>query len=233
MKKSDLPLRRIMNKYSRIEEWALYYIGIKDRFIEKPSFKSFIQSFASSVAWYFVSGTKIFERGQDIEASVLAETGDKDAAWEAAEPYYDTARYKGNADAWYRKAIDSTEKFDLEIAYADYILKAAKLGHKQAIREYVYRYDDFKVKTISRNAYRRQKRQEKMYYRCCEILVTEGDYYALRKLAWCFILGRGVKKKRDKAIALLRNALVHFELDNDEKSGIQELIQLFSEDTWC
>lgn len=204
-----------MTRHERIEEWALKQIG------NGYDLKTL---FFRNTMGHFISGDHIYLRGKEIEDRTLAETGDEEAAWYAAEPYYDAARLKNNKDAWFRYAEYAYSNEWIEFVYAYQLGKAAKLGHKQAIHDYVYKYDEFKAKTITKDAYKEKKRQEKLYFRCCKALAAEGDLYALWELGTCFSLGCGVKKDLSKAIQLKEEVLERGEFTEEERSRRQEII---------
>ena len=71
-----------------------------------------------------------------------------------------------------------------------------------------------------------------MYFKCCQRLAAEGDYHALRELAWCHYLGRGVKKDCINAIELLQDAVANNNLDEEKEQDIRDLISYFSENVW-
>jgi len=217
-----------MEKYSIIEEWALSTIGNQPDMEDGISMKTVIRTCASSIGWYLVKAERIYRRGKEVEDRVLQETNDAEKAWKAAEAYYDAASFKGNADAWYRKGVQSLTRFDPEFAYADLLTKAANHGHKQAIRDYVYRYEEFRARTITKNAYRKMKEQEKTFFQCCKILTIEGDLYAQWELAECYLYGSGVKEDRKKAIEIMKDVMSKGEFSEEEAETKQKMIDFYS-----
>ena len=92
-------LGEYMEKYSRIEEWALSAIGNQPDLTNGISFKAVKDIWVSSIARHFVSTEHKYERGKEIEERVMRETDEVEKAWDGAEPYYDAERLEGNADA--------------------------------------------------------------------------------------------------------------------------------------
>ncbi len=218
-----------MEKYSRIEEWALSAIGNQPDLTNGISAEAVKEVWVSNIARYFVSAKRKYKRGKEIEERVMQEINDDEKAWEAAEPYYDAARLEGQADALYRKALQSLTYLDPEFGYARYLTEAANRGHEQAIRDYVYRYEEFQAKTITKHAYRDKLKQEKTLFKCCGLLAEEGDLYAQWILAKCYLLGTGTKKDRIKGIELMKDALEKGNYNEEERKERQNIIDLFSE----
>lgn len=170
----------------------------------------------------------MFERGLDIEALTLALSGDAEEAWLAAEPYYMYAKLRGHAEAAYRFAQHAKERFGVgEFVYGIDLERAAKLGHKQAIRDFVDRYDKIKAKTITKDAWRRKKKQEKLYFQCCKALADEGDTHALWKLGTCYLFGTGVKQDESKGIIMRDQAMKQWELDDEDWENLNDVQEFF------
>lgn len=219
-----------MERYSKIEEWALSTIAFRPDKENLFSLRTLKQAYASGFGWYLVSADRIYKRGKEIEEQVLQETQDAEKAWEDAEPFYNTASFKGNADAWYRRAEKSLERYSPEIAYADFLTKAANLGNEQAIHDYVYHYDEFCLKMITKDAYRKKMKQEKTLFRCCKKLADKGNLEAQWKLADCYYFGMGVKKDQKTAIDLMKDVLRRGDFDDEEKALRQSIIEALSDD---
>ena len=216
------------------KEWALSHVGYEPK-TARLSFADVADYLSKNMALYLVRGKEIFSRGRKIEEKVLHETGDGEKAWNAAKPYYEAASLKNDANAWFRKAQCAKGKGWLEFHYAHYLEKAAKLGHEQAIQDFVYDYDTFKAKTITKDAYRSQKRQEKLFFECCEKLSAKGDLYARWELGKCYWLECGTRKNLSKSLEILEEVFQKVTLDAEEQKRRKEIIdyiKVCNENNW-
>ena len=220
-----------MKIYSDGEERILKHLGCRLDDPDAPMWKTLFSLIVASYTLWFVKRDHIYERGMDVEALTYALTGDREEAWNTAEPYYQYARIKGHPDAAYRY-VQYAEAFSGadEFLYASYLERAVRCGHKQAIHDYVYRYDEFKVKTISRDAWKTQQRQEKLYFRCCKALAEAGDPDALWRLGTCYLSGTGVKEDDAKGLILRDRAMAQWELDEEQREKLTAIQDLFKEE---
>ena len=219
-----------MKIYSKREERFLSYIDYQPT--EGVTWKAVLYAGLEGYAHWFVSLDHVYERGLDVEALTFALTKDEDKAWEAAEPYYSYAEFRGHADAAYRCAQRAESFFGVgEFIYALHLERAVKYGHKQAIHDYVYKYDEFKSKTITKDAWKRQKCQEKLYFQCCQKLADEGDSHALWKLGTCYLFGTGVKKDRPKGVVIRDQAMKQWDIDDDALEKLTAIQDYFKEDS--
>lgn len=217
--------------YSKTEERFLKYIGYHPSVEESVTWKAIRYSALQSFAPFFVKLDHVYERGLDVEELGLALSGDADQAWEAAEPYYTYARLHGHAEAAYRCAKREEELFGPgEFVYPMYLEKAVKLGHEQAIRDFFNNYDAIKAKTITKDVWRRKRRQERLYFQCCRKLASQGDTRALWKLGTCYMFGTGVKKDAAKGLVIRDRALKQWELDGEDLERFTEIQDSFKQD---
>lgn len=220
--------------FSKREERFLKYVGFRYHADEKYSWKYVLYGSLSTYAHWFVSLDHIYKRGLDIEALTLALSGDARKAWDAAEPYYRYARQRGHADSAYRIAQHAEEIFGVgELIYGCELERAARLGHAQARREFVERYDKIMARTITRDVWRRKQRQEKLYRECCRTLAEEGDPQALWDLGNCYLFGSGVKKDEPKGLIMRDRAIKQWEewnYDEEELEWMKELQDSYKEE---
>jgi len=206
-----------MTIYSDREERFLSYIGHQPGDVEKTTWKDILYTGLEGYAHWFVKLEHVFQRGVDVEALTMVLTGDAEKAWEAAEPYYKYASGRGHALAAYRcaKWVESFHGTS-EFIYPHYLERAVELGHPQAIRDYVKYYDEFKAKTITKDAWKRQERQERLFFKCCKKLADEGDAQALWELGTCYLFGTGVKEDKAKGVVMRDRALEELNLDEED-----------------
>lgn len=221
-----------MKIYSKRQEQFLSYIGYQSTVEEGVTWKGVLYSGLESYAHWFVSTDQVYERGLDVEALTLALTKDEDKAWEAAEPYYRYAEFRGHAEAAYRYAQHEEQNYGVgEFGYSLHLERAVKNGHKQAIHDFVYKYDEFKPKTITKDSWSRKRRTEKLFFQCCKTLAEEGDIHALWELGTCYLFGTGVKKDRTKGVVIRDQAMKQMDLDDDELEKMTAIQDFFKEDS--
>ena len=151
-----------------------------------------------------------------MERETLAASNDADKAWEAAVVYYIAAEAKGNADAAYKRALHRYRSgLSLEVGYESHLWKAAKKRHKKALIDYVYNYDEFKVRTITRSAWKTQRQQQCRLFKCCKYLSSGDcpDTYARWTLGTCYIDGVKAKKNIRKGVEIRDRVLEIGEID--------------------
>ena len=216
-----------MRVYSKPKEKLLYYIGYRTDPENGISWRDLLYTYLQSWADWLVSADQIFERGLDVEELTLVMTGDKEKAWEAAEPYYNSARFKGHAKAYYRIAMHWGEDDHSEFLYGHYLEGAAKRGYLPAVQDFVKYYDDFKVKTITKDAYRRKTKQEKVYFKCCKILAENKDPDAMWELGTCYLFGTGVKKDAAKGLLIRDCAIESGSLSPELKESLISTQNIF------
>lgn len=216
-----------MRIYSKPKEKLLSYIGYQANPEKGIGWKDILYTYLQSWADWLVSADQIFERGLDVEELTLVMTGDKDKAWDAAEPYYNSARFKGHAKAYYRIAMHWAEDDHSEFLYGHYLEGAAKRGYMPAVRDFVKYYDDFKVTTITKDAYRRKRRQEKVYFNCCKILAEDKDPDAMWELGTCYLFGTGVKKDAAKGLLIRDCAIETGSLSPEQKESMRSTQNIF------
>ena len=207
-----------MRIYSKAKEKLLSYIGYQMDPEQGISWRDIFHTYLQAWAGWFVNADQIFERGLDIEELTLVVSGDIAKAWEAAEPYYNAARSKGHAKAFYRLALHWGETGHSEFAYSYYLEGAAKRGYMPAVRDFVNYYEEFKVKTITRDAWKRKRRQERILFSCGKLLTDGKDPHAMWKWGTCYLLGTGVKADASKGLAIRDRALALWDLDEDSKA---------------
>ena len=218
-----------MKIYSKREEQFLSYIGYQPT--DGVTWKGVLYTGLESYAHWFVKLDHVYERGLDIEALTYAMTHDAEKAWDAAEPYYRYAEYRGHADAAYRYVQHIEREFGVgEFIYSLHLERAARNGQRQGIHDFVYKYDEFKPKTITKDVWKRQQRLEKLYYKCCKVLSEEGDSHALWKLGTCYLFGTGVKQDRAKGVIIRDQAMKQWDLDDDELERLTAIQNYFKED---
>lgn len=213
-----------MRVYSKTKERLLSYIGYRSNPEKGLNWTDFFYTYLQSWADWFVKADQIFERGLDVEELTLIMTGDPEKAWDAAEPYYTAARSKGFAKAYYRIAMRWGQQEHSEFLYGHYLESAAKRGYMPAVRDYVEYYEEFKVKTITKDAWKRKRKQEKAYYYCCKILAESKDPDAMWDLGTCYLFGTGVKKDAAKGL-LLRDCAIENGTMNEERKATLIAIQ--------
>lgn len=219
-----------MQVYSKIEEKLLslisFQIDPEHGFRWEDIWHTYLQTYSD----LFVSADHIFNRGLDLEELTLVMTGDAEKAWSIAEPYYDAASRKGHAKAFYRLAVHWGESNHSEFIYAHYLEGAAKRGYMPAVRDFIKYYDEFKVKTITRNVWRRKRRQEKIFFKCCEQLAEQKDPNAMWKLGTCYLLGKGVKKDASRGLVIRDCAIEMWDLDEEAKANLISIQNSYKED---
>lgn len=222
-----------MNIYSKRQEQFLSYIGYQPTIEEGVTWKSVLYTGLKRYAHWFVSTSQVYERGLDVEALTLALTKDEGNAWEAAEPYYRYAEYRGHSAAAYRYTQHAEQHFGVgEFMYSLHLERAVKNGHKQAIHDFAYKYDKFKPKTITKDSWSRKRRTEKLFFQCCKTLSEEEDTHALWKLGTCYLFGIGVKKDRTEGIAMRDQAMKQMDLEKDELEILTAVQDYFKEDSF-
>ena len=209
-----------MRVYSKTKEKLLSYIGYRHDPEKGFSWSFFSHTYLQSWAERLVKAEQIFERGLDVEELTLIMTGDTDKAWDAAEPYYNAARSKGFAKAYYRIAMRWGQNDHSEFIYGHYLEGAAKRGYMPAVQDFVEYYEEFKVKTITKDAWKRKRKQEKVYFHCCKILAEAKDPDALWNLGTCYLFGTGVKKDAAKGLLIRDCAIENGVMDEDRKATL-------------
>jgi len=219
-----------MKIYSKREEQFLSYIGYQPT--DGVTWKGILYTGLESYAHWFVKLDHVYERGLDIEALTYAMTHDAEKAWDAAEPYYRYAEFRGHADAAYRYVQHTEQEFGVgEFIYSLHLERAVRNGHRQAIHDFVYNYDEFKPKTITKDVWKRKRRLERLYFRCWKALSEEGDSHALWELGTCYLFGTGVKKNPTKGVVIRDQAMSQWELDDDERERLTAIQNYFKEDS--
>ncbi len=213
-----------MKTYSKAEETLLSsFIRLSD--VENGfRWKDLLNSLLKLFAVLFVSAERLYRRGRDMEEQTLTLTKDKKSAWKMAAPYYQAAYFKHHAEAAYRFAQYWDRDGWRESMYSLYLEWAAKWGSPAAIRDFVCRYDEFKAKTITRDAWRRQQSQIRTYFRCCRLLSDKGDPEILWKLGTCYLNGDGVRQDREKGLQFRDRALALWK-ENGEVREVPALLQ--------
>ena len=208
-----------MKVYSRSKEKLLSYIGYRPDHEKRISWRELLYIYLQSWAGWLVNADQIFERGLDVEELTLVLTDDQDKAWEAAQPYYDSAKSKGHAKAYYRIAMRWAQDDRSEFLYGHYLEEAAKRGYLPAVQDFVKYYDEFKVRTITKDAWKRKHSQEKLFFRCCKILADNNDTIAMWEMGTCYLLGTGVKKDVAKGLYIRDCAIEkgHFSPESKER----------------
>ena len=214
-------------------EFVLKLISISDG---GPVLKQVLIGIFLRFALLFVRPERIFERGKEIEEKTSGKTGDTTAAWDAAKSCCRYARRKGSPDAWYRDAVLTGSVLCEKEGMAPFYAEAAKRGHEEAVRLYVYRYYELRTrKSVGiktgrelRGEQRIRRKEEKLFFRCCCRLASRGDLVALKRLAWCYFTGTGVKKDQAKTIALLKIPLESGILSEMNAAAIHLLISCYS-----
>lgn len=216
-----------MKVYSKTKERLLSYIGYRSKPEEGFTWSVFFYTYLQSWADWFVKADQIFERGLDVEELTLIMTGDPDKAWDAAEPYYNSARFKGFAKAYYRIAMRWGRNDHSEFLYGHYLEGAAKRGYLPAVQKYVMHYEEFKVKTITKDAWKRKRKQEKVYFHCCKILAEAKNPDAMWDLGTCYLFGTGVKKDAAKGLLIRDRAIEDGTMDENRKATLIAIQSFF------
>lgn len=217
-------------KRNRLAVFLLTSIG-KTYTYEHVSFSMIVNTYVESLATSLLSSNYLYDYAVELEVQTFLNSKDLDLAWEASRPYYQAASYKKHPRANYRMALGEA-KISLEFGYAHYLSRAVKYGDREAIIQFYKNYDRFRVKTITKHSYRTKKEQEKMYFACCQYLAEEGKFDALKNLAWCYVLGKGVRRNPKLAADLLQDALVQGNVEESHIEEVLDLLSLFSENIW-
>ena len=209
-----------MRVYGKLEEKLLSHIAHQPNIERGLTWSDIYYSWLQSATGRFISKDHVFERGLDIEELTLTLKCDPEKAWEAAEPYYKAAQLRGHAKAWYRFAMHWGESDHSEFIYAHYLEGAANRGYLPAIKDFFNYYEEFKVKTVTNDAWKRKRKQEKTYFKCCKILANAKNADAVWKLSECYLYGTGVKKDISKAIVVRSEAMELMGLDDEAKKDL-------------
>ena len=216
-----------MKIYGKNEEKLLAYISRQSDTDHGLTWSDMWYAYILTLPDFLVSAEHIFNRGLDLEELALVMTGDAEKAWEIAEPYYDVAKQKGYAKAFYRLAMHWEDSDLPEFKYAYYLEGAAKRRYMPAVRDFVNRYDEIKVQMITRNAWRIKRRQDKVFFQSCKLLSKRDDPNALWELGTCYLLGTGVRQDECKGLIIRDRALELWDLDEESKENLAEVQRIY------